>query len=93
MNRTIGISGDMGDLVGHPVFGGKSLVCAIICINCILGGKIATNYFIYKEKQWKNLGLKNYPESAPRELDTSMYDSILDMFDKAIFEHRSCCLY
>lgn len=23
MNRTIGISGDMGDLVGHPVFGGK----------------------------------------------------------------------
>lgn len=36
------------------------------------------------EKPW----FKNYPESAPRELDTSMYDSILDMFDKAIFEHR-----
>ena len=41
------------------------------------------------EKPW----FKNYPENVPRELDTSMYDSILDMFDRAIFEHPDRAAY
>ncbi|MCL7791520.1 acyl-CoA synthase, partial [Pasteurella multocida] len=32
------------------------------------------------EKPW----FKNYPEHLPRELDTSKYDSLLDMFDNAV---------
>ena len=35
------------------------------------------------EKIW----FKNYPEGAEKEIDTSKYDSILDMFDKAVREH------
>ncbi|SEQ51131.1 long-chain-fatty-acid--CoA ligase FadD [Basfia succiniciproducens] len=35
------------------------------------------------EKGW----FKNYPEGSPREIDTSEYHSILDMFDKAVREH------
>ena len=35
------------------------------------------------EKLW----FKNYPEGSEHELDTSEYDSILEMFDKAVREH------
>ncbi len=35
------------------------------------------------EKVW----FKNYPEGSPTTLDTSKYDSILDILDKAIREH------
>lgn len=41
------------------------------------------------EKLW----FQNYPEGAPRELDTSEYDSILDMFDRAIREHPDRAAY
>ena len=36
---------------------------------------------------------QNYPEGSARELDTSEYDSILDMFDKAIREHPDRAAY
>ena len=36
---------------------------------------------------------QNYPEGSERELDTSEYDSILDMFDKAIREHPDRAAY
>ena len=35
------------------------------------------------EKVW----FQNYPEGSPTTLDTSKYDSILDILDKAIREH------
>ena len=35
------------------------------------------------EKPW----FCNYPEGVPQQLDTSQYDSILDMLDKAVREH------
>ncbi|WP_075321624.1 long-chain-fatty-acid--CoA ligase FadD [Histophilus somni] len=35
------------------------------------------------QKPW----FQNYPEGSPLELDTSKYESLLDMFDKAIREH------
>ncbi|HBO37276.1 MAG TPA: long-chain-fatty-acid--CoA ligase FadD [Pasteurellaceae bacterium] len=35
------------------------------------------------EKIW----VKNYPEGSPQEIDVSKYESILDMFNKAIREH------
>ena len=35
------------------------------------------------EKPW----FYNYPEGVPQQLDTSQYDSILDMLDKAVREH------
>ena len=41
------------------------------------------------EKPW----LKNYPEGSEHELDTSEYDSILDMFDKAVREHPDRAAY
>ena len=41
------------------------------------------------EKLW----LKNYPEGSEHELDTSEYDSILDMFDKAVREHPDRAAY
>ena len=41
------------------------------------------------EKPW----LKNYPEGSEHELNTSEYDSILDMFDKAVREHPDRAAY
>ncbi|WP_109079707.1 long-chain-fatty-acid--CoA ligase FadD [Aggregatibacter aphrophilus] len=41
------------------------------------------------EKLW----FKNYPEGSEHELDTSEYDSILDMFDKAVREHPDRAAY
>ena len=41
------------------------------------------------EKPW----LKNYPEGSEHELNTSEYDSILDMFDKAVREHPDRAVY
>lgn len=41
------------------------------------------------EKPW----LKNYPEGSEHELNTSEYDSILDMFDKAVREHPERAAY
>ncbi|KYK73496.1 long-chain-fatty-acid--CoA ligase FadD [Aggregatibacter actinomycetemcomitans] len=41
------------------------------------------------EKLW----FKNYPEGAERQLDTSEYDSILDMFEKAVREHPDRAAY
>lgn len=41
------------------------------------------------EKPW----FKNYPEGSPFELDTSKYENILDMFDKAIREHPDRAAY
>ncbi len=41
------------------------------------------------EKPW----LKNYPEGSEHELNTSEYDSILDMFDKAMREHPDRAAY
>lgn len=35
------------------------------------------------EKIW----FQNYPEGSEKFLDTSKYESILDMFDKAVREH------
>ncbi|MDU8924492.1 long-chain-fatty-acid--CoA ligase FadD [Pasteurellaceae bacterium LIM206] len=35
------------------------------------------------EKQW----VRNYPADAPREIDSSEYQNLLDMFDKAVREH------
>ena len=41
------------------------------------------------EKLW----FKNYPEGTERQLDTSEYDSILDMFEKAVREHPDRAAY
>ncbi|TCP93458.1 long-chain acyl-CoA synthetase [Cricetibacter osteomyelitidis] len=41
------------------------------------------------EKLW----FKNYPEGASREIDTSEYSSILDIFDKAVREHPDRIAY
>ncbi|MCW9709603.1 long-chain-fatty-acid--CoA ligase FadD [Avibacterium sp. 21-586] len=41
------------------------------------------------EKPW----FINYPEGAERELDTSGYENILDMFDKAVREHPDRAAY
>lgn len=41
------------------------------------------------EKPW----LKNYPEGSEHELNISEYDSILDMFDKAVREHPDRAAY
>ncbi|EHK89672.1 long-chain-fatty-acid--CoA ligase FadD [Aggregatibacter actinomycetemcomitans] len=41
------------------------------------------------EKLW----FKNYPKGAERQLDTSEYDSILDMFEKAVREHPDRAAY
>lgn len=41
------------------------------------------------EKPW----FKNYPEHLPRELDTSKYDSLLDMFDNAVQTHPDRAAY
>ena len=41
------------------------------------------------EKLW----FKNYPDGSEHELDTSEYDSILDMFDKAVREHPDRAAY
>lgn len=41
------------------------------------------------EKLW----FKNYPEGSEHELDASEYDSILDMFDKAVREHPDRAAY
>ena len=37
------------------------------------------------EKVW----FQNYPEGSPTTLDTSKYDSILDILDKTIREHQT----
>lgn len=41
------------------------------------------------EKPW----FKNYPEGVEKELDTSVYENILDMFDKALREHPDRAAY
>lgn len=41
------------------------------------------------EKPW----FKNYPTDAQTEIDTSEYDSLLDMFDKAVREHPDRAAY
>ncbi|WP_257797223.1 long-chain-fatty-acid--CoA ligase FadD [Aggregatibacter actinomycetemcomitans] len=41
------------------------------------------------EKLW----FKNYPEGTERQLNTSEYDSILDMFEKAVREHPDRAAY
>ncbi len=37
--------------------------------------------------------LKNYPKDAPKEIDTRLYDNLLEMFDKAVREHPDRAAY